>query len=598
MDSKTIETLAVNAVKNSIIISDYLNPFIADNDKEPTWDGNVYIYNDKSKKKSELKGRVAVQVKGKESNDFSQEKISFPVAVVDLKNYLYDGGAIFFVVYIGNNGLTNKIYYADLLPIKLRFILAQAKSQRSKNVELKEFPANNNNKATIFLNFYDHSLKQASFTSAELLSLDNLQKQGVLEGITMTVSGYGYDRSDPQKAFFENDVYMYANIKGSAIPQPIEILPQDLHTAQEIQNKVFANGKLFYSSYLRIRSKDKDVIKFGESFTIEISQKDHSWKINYKTTGTLRTIVNDLGFMLNVLDEKCFVIENKIFPLSLTNDELVNFDIVQQRKHLENLEKMQQVLDILNVKEDLIIDKMTIEEKRSFDYLIKAFIAKEPVRGLDPDLPPVVRLRISNITVMLSFFSCEEAGTYQIYDFFRTNHSIGYKDQNGDMQPISQFAILNKEDYLNLSNIKFDVLLPSYQSIKNNPYIYERVNMVLLDLLSAYDESENKRKEILNTAKAFAVWLMDTDDTMLAYEIKKLNLLQTIKREREINNEELKALVAIIENNATREDTLVGAYLLLNNQVAAEMHFDRLEPTEQENFKEYPIYKFWKSKAE
>lgn len=267
MDSKAIETLAVNALKSSIIISDYLNPFIADNDKEPTWDGNVYIYNDRSKKKSELKGRVAVQVKGKVSNDFSQVKISYPVEVADLKNYLYDGGAIFFVVYIGNNGLTNKIYYADLVPIKLRFILSQAKSQQTKSIELKEFPTDNNHKATIFLNFYEHSSKQASFTSAELLSFDDLQEQGVLEGISMSVSGYGYDRSDPQRAFFENDVYIYANIKGSTIPQPIEILPLDLHTTQEIQNKVFANGKLFYNSYLRIRSKGKDIFKFGESFT-------------------------------------------------------------------------------------------------------------------------------------------------------------------------------------------------------------------------------------------------------------------------------------------------------------------------------------------
>jgi hypothetical protein len=114
--------------------------------------------------------------------------------------------------------------------------------------------------------------------------------------------------------------------------------------------------------------------------------------------------------------------------------------------------------------------------------------------------------------------------------------------------------------------------------------------------LYAYDESG--RKEILNTAKAFAEWLISTDDTMLTYEIKKLNLLQIIKRERKFNIEEIKALFAITENSATREEMLVGAYLLLDNQVAAELHFDCLDPMEQENFKEYPIYKFWKSKAE
>lgn len=597
MDSNAIEILAVNAVKSSITISNYLTPFIADNDKEPTWDGNVYIYNDKSKKKSELKGRVAVQVKGKERNDFSRDKISFPVEVADLKNYLYDGGAIFFVVYIGNNGLTNKIYYAELLPIKLRVILAQAKSQQSKSIKLKEFPTDNNHKATIFLNFYEHSSKQASFKSAELLSLDDLQEQGVLEGISLTVSDFGYYRNDPQKAFFENDMYIYANIKGCSIPQPIEMLPYDINTQQEIQNQVFANGKLFYNSYLRIRSKGIDTYKFGKSFTIEISE-EHSCKMNYKSTDTLRARINDLKFMLNVLDAKCFIVANTSFPISPTHYELADFDIEQQKNNLEYYQKMQQVLDVLNVKEDLILAKMTTKEKWNFDDLIKAFVEKEPVSGFNPDLPPVVKLQISNITLMLSFFPCEEAGVYQIYDFFRTSYPVKYEDENGDMQSISQYEILKKEDYLKLSNIRFDVLLPSYQGIKDNQYISERANFLLLNLLSAYDESGGKRKEILNTAKAFAEWLISTDDRIIPYEIKKLNLLQIIKREHEFNSEEIKTLCDITENRAIREEILSGAYLLLDNQVAAELHFDRLESREQENFKEYPIYKFWKSKGE
>lgn len=55
LNSKSIETLSVNAVKNSIVTSEFLDQFIADNDKEPSWDGFVYIYGDKSKKKVHLK---------------------------------------------------------------------------------------------------------------------------------------------------------------------------------------------------------------------------------------------------------------------------------------------------------------------------------------------------------------------------------------------------------------------------------------------------------------------------------------------------------------------------------------------------------------
>ena len=39
MDSKAIETISVNAVRNSVVMSELLDQFIQDNDKEPSWDG-------------------------------------------------------------------------------------------------------------------------------------------------------------------------------------------------------------------------------------------------------------------------------------------------------------------------------------------------------------------------------------------------------------------------------------------------------------------------------------------------------------------------------------------------------------------------------
>ena len=99
MNSIQIETLAVNAVKDSILMSDYLIPFINDNDKEPSWDGKVYIYKDKNCTKDNLIGRLPVQVKGKECDDLSKEEISYSMNVVDLNNYLDDGGAILLDVY-------------------------------------------------------------------------------------------------------------------------------------------------------------------------------------------------------------------------------------------------------------------------------------------------------------------------------------------------------------------------------------------------------------------------------------------------------------------------------------------------------------------
>lgn len=590
MDNNAIEILAVNAVKNSIVMSDYLTPFIADNDKEPSWDGNIYIYNDKSKKKSSLKGRIPVQVKGKESDNHSTDKITYTVKVADLKNYLNDGGVIYFVVYLKNDG-SNKIYYADLLPVKIQSILSQiTKKQKDKSLEFKEFPTDGVHKARIFMNFYIHKSKQASFKNAELLSLFELAEQEVLEELSVSIAGYKFNKNDPQKSLFDNDLYMYAKVKGSSIVQPIQMLPKDICTKEKIDKQVFINGKLFYNSFYYVRYNNKDTYQFGESFTLENYSEDEG-KVNYKSADFLRVRMKDLEFLLNALEFKRIEIGDTIIPLLIEGDNFM-VNIEQQKISLEYYKKMQQVLDMLNVKEDLNISGMKKEDERYFDYLIHAFIDKKSVE-LDLHLPPMAKINISNISLALSFVSCKEtgAGAYRIYDFFSYKYkNVVYYDENENPQPISQYHFLKKEDFLKLSNTRFSQLLPSYQSLKDkNCQIYERANEMHLTLLSVYDECN--RRDVLDTAKSFIEWIIANNQETC--DIHNLNLLQTIKRERKFNNKEMDSLCKIIENNIKRYDILVGAYLLLDNQDLAKSYYNRLSSVEQENFKKYPIYKFW-----
>lgn len=91
MDTMAVEQYAVDAVRDCINYSDHLSPFVSDNDKEPSWDGHVYIYGSK-KSKEHLKGRIPVQVKGTEQTDLTRAEITFRMSMADLRNYLHDGG--------------------------------------------------------------------------------------------------------------------------------------------------------------------------------------------------------------------------------------------------------------------------------------------------------------------------------------------------------------------------------------------------------------------------------------------------------------------------------------------------------------------------
>ena len=121
------EIIATTAVKERLALCDGLQSFINERDKEPLWDGHIYVFQKDNNKKENLIGRVSVQVKGKEK-DVSKEttNINYEIEVTSLKKYLQDGGLIYFVVVFSENGEKN-LFYKILLPFDIQQILKDNK---------------------------------------------------------------------------------------------------------------------------------------------------------------------------------------------------------------------------------------------------------------------------------------------------------------------------------------------------------------------------------------------------------------------------------------------------------------------------------------
>lgn len=66
MNSNSIEKRAVNAVEDYFAKIERIDSTISRGDKEPSWDGFLYLYSDDSMKKEMLIGRIPIQVKGKQ----------------------------------------------------------------------------------------------------------------------------------------------------------------------------------------------------------------------------------------------------------------------------------------------------------------------------------------------------------------------------------------------------------------------------------------------------------------------------------------------------------------------------------------------------
>ena len=592
LTKKAIETLSVNAVRDSIMMTDYLDQFIPDNDKEPFWDGAVYIYGNRNHTKENFRGRVPVQVKGTENENFSKDEISFPISTTDLRGYLADGGAIYFVVYIGSAGLRRKIYYIELTPIRIRIILEEAKKQGTKNVKLKAFPDDSNKKSTIFLNCLQNCKKQSSFSEAHLFSLEELQEQGLLENITIPLAGIGI-KNDLQTALVTNDIYIYANVKGSSIPQPLKILPEDMQTHEDVDALITIDGKTFYNKLRIVKNSENTKYVFGNSLTLTTNQESVGIKMSYKNSDDIRVISTDLDFMLTYIDKGYFEINGQKIPFEYKNADYSTFNIEEQRNILDFAKKATAVLDVLECKKKLSIQSLGDVDCRNLYRLYDALVENKPVKGLKEDLPYVCVMKIGNLNFVIVCNHIEgEQGTYNLANFFGANLVATYQGHNEERLPMSQYAILKSDDFLRADNLKCELFLPSFKNIEKHEETFERANWFLLDLISAYDKSNNQ--SILNSAYEFAEWILTDSGDSIPLNIKTLNMLQVVKRMRAFNEEEIKTLYQIIADKESSNSTLVGAFLLLEQQLPAEMYFYKMEETEQEEFIKYPIYHFWK----
>lgn len=591
MDNRTIEKFAANAVEESILSTDILHPEISENDKTLSWDGFIEVYKNEDKIKANFDGKVAVQVKGTMNNNHPQT-ISFPAETADLRNYLNNGGVIYFVVRIHKERTSErKVYYESLTPVKLKRYLHGIKKQRTKTIKLKEFPFDPCERVSIIINFLENSRKQTSYVNSGFIPLEEIHKKEY--NYTIPILGYGKKDANPLfSVILGKETYAYITTKGSNALIPVDTPLTISEFSHKVKETICIGNKCYYDNYQRIISTEGTSIRIGESITLNFGNFETTTiKTNIHFSPFLRKATPDMRFIIDALKAGSFSINSIQLGLDSFDVGISDFISVTQ-KRLELFENIINLLDILNITEDLNIDNLTEDEQKHIETLIKAFINKEHITTIKTNTPTsILDLKISNITLKLIIIKNTD-GTYAIQDFFNSAVKVSYKDENGIQQITSPYSALSKDDYLVISNINYANILKSYKkTIAQNPNIYDRVIVDLLQMLLAYDQKNDS--QLLNVAKDIAYWML-TEQRQINKNINTLNYLQTIKRERLLSKDEIRQLCEITENTNASEQEKIGAYLLLDNKISAEIHFEKLTAKEQESFKQFPISVFWK----
>ena len=598
MDTMAIEQYAIDAVRDCVNFSDHLSPFVNDNDKEPSWDGHIYIYG-KSKCKEHLKGRVPVQVKGTKQDDLSKADIQFRMSIADLSNYLHDGGCLLLVVYVKQDAVAMKtytqIYYRELTPVRLQEILASSKKDsKTTLVPLFRMPSTISEIDDMVLNCYNNCKKQSSFSDAPLPTYDELSKSAEIESLSIPITYFNH-QTRPEEVFLASDSYLYAKIRGIETLQPLAGSMDQKIISHEENIPITINETLYYHTVTVVETVSKIVYRIGAGVTLTGEKEQPGVKIKYIAPPMLHAYIKDQRFLLDAIRNGGWSIGGLPIDLNDENSDIAQYDVDAQEERLSFFLKVSEALATIGYNGDIDITKLSDQDIRNLYRLVVAFVDKKPVKGLLKDLPPLTYLNIGPLKFILGFQKTgNQEDEYNILNFDAVNVFTVLKMQDGSHIHLSKYALLRKNDFLQVQNIPFSRMLESFQEFHEKEHIYSAANQLLLDLISAYDEASTEQKPVLlQVATQFADWLTGLPEELWDSRVAALNRLQITKRTRELDETERNVLFDIAEAWPQQHDILAGAYLLLDEKARAKRHFDQMSKEEQVAFTAYPIYYFW-----
>src|SRR5699024_5688435 len=285
------EGIAVDALKREMYHNPLLKSYdINENDKTPSWDGEIFVYHqlgkNKSYRKSDIEGRVPIQVKGREVKSMRKDSIKHLFYRDDLNNYYKDGGVIFFVVEF-TAPLNTEIYYISLLPFDLKQILNDMKPKKSISYELAPLPNEKQSLTTLCKMFLINRRKQP-YDIIDKITISNDVKADCLRFVIPT-------NVTSQNVFLNYDIYMYqsADLKIGETTTSIDVPVQKAKVTSLIENTDVTIGideREIYTDVSRIIEKNRRILRFGRSFRLYLKDlqgveapKVH---INFKENGT------------------------------------------------------------------------------------------------------------------------------------------------------------------------------------------------------------------------------------------------------------------------------------------------------------------------
>lgn len=573
MDSTDIEKIATNKIEELVLKnSKFLSPYINSNDKTPLWDGNIYVYNKNPKTNGTFEGKIDVQIKGRQVNDF-KENNTYSFKVETLIGYQKEikGTLLLVVDFISIDYY--KVYYCNLLPVDLYQNLKDVK-EGQKNVSLKLKEINENtalNFKNVCVNFYKNSIRQAN---KKIINESEFNK---IEELNFEV----FTKKSEYEEYLEiADVYTYAKMKDTH--EEVVTVKGEWKSCATIKRNVSINGRKFYPEYTII-GKNAEELKVGP-ITIDLLNA----KIRFELEGTPKKRIKDLEFISSVLKEQYIMFDDVKLDLPFNDVEMINKNIDIYSKQLEYFKKIVKLFKFFNTEFDIDYNQLNKADLRNLHNLMSLYDGKfsKEIKELQKYYININKYKFVFVPVL------NRNKLYNFYSQEMVDNTLCVIIRDGKKIKTSIYSNLLPEEYLNVSNFNEKIILKSFKNLELNDMVLDSINLLLLSFLLAYDQSKDRKYlDLADKLSRIACKNRNND-------IDLINSKQVKYRKKNLSFKDKKLLNAISEKEVYKENyqILCCIDILLDNNFTFDIHYKQMTKSDKKIFNTWPIYNLIKDK--
>ena len=581
MNSIKIEMGAVLALKNVIQLNDLMKEYINDNDKEPSWDGFIYLYKSDDMKAENIKYRIPVQVKGKnQENLLKKQRISYPVEYKHLRNYYKDGGAFYVVVAISDDRRKTTIFYNALTTVKLNALLKNSekkKPDQTKNVVLERLKNDDDKLLFKVLSQFGFDREQQGSGEGEIIEkVINIDVINKVDSIRVT-SYLTTNEEEILKMVSSGELCLYGYRSDVDMWFPFDLEQQKdmrLKKVLQIDKTLGIDRQVYYNNYLVEREYSKDpIIRVSENLTIDLL----GGKLNFNMHGNIKSLKRDVDFLYAILNGNTFWMDNK--QVSEYTDVKLPVDL---KANMEMITDFYNALEEIEFSCDKRTDEFNENNWKAVTKLINVYHRKIKLKEDDKSEWYIWWWDEKIIPILIVK---DENDKTQIVNWIgKEGYAVFTERETGGQSRLPKGLLFKRDIWERLYDVDEEILL---RDIEKSDYSERTLNdlyMFFVEILAAYDITRNEK--YFDMAQLLSDKLLQVDENN---EYGIINKLQLLKRKRELSEDEISVLEKLEENT---NDSMVrsAVNILLENKHNAKKLVNQLSEEDQATFKQFPIY--------